>query len=349
LIAPVFLFGQVRGGVELSVGGFSGKKNSMSGLMQAKVLSKEAVATDVFAFRLEVDDLKCQPQPGAHIDVHLGKDLIRQYSIVSAQGSDSTTVLRIGVLKGEGGRGGSVYLCDKVKVGDILPISNPRNNFELDLIQKSYHLVAGGIGITPLLFMAERLHILGRTFVFHVLGRTPEKLGFYEEIRDAPYSDRVKFYFSGVDTPNRMDVEASFLQMPEEAQIYACGPAGLLEEIDRVSEGWPLWRVRCEKFSGAEVSCEEGEQGDFKVQLAKCGTILDVPANKTLLEVLRDHGMDVPSSCEEGVCGTCVTQVVSGDIIHKDACLYDEERNTNTVIACCVSRGEPGTALVLDL
>lgn len=314
----------------------------------AVVVEKTEVARSIFRFLLQTAYPTPTGEAGSHIDVHLPSGLVRQYSLVSSNRGTRTTH-EIAVLREEDGRGGSVELCDEVRIGHRLQISEPRSNFSLEPDRESYLLLGAGIGITPLLYMADELERSGARFSFHVCARTPEHVAFKSELDAADYAGRVTYHFSRTPESGRLDLPAFLRVVPADTQIYACGPSRFLDEIDESTPDWPAWRVRKERFSNELEEVPESQRGEFTIKLAKSNLVLSVPADKSVLEVLADAGVPTASSCREGVCGTCVTAVLSGEILHRDACLYDEEKEENTAMACCVSRGVPGTTVVLDL
>ena len=325
---------------------------AMAPLLPAKVIEKSVVGKDVCAFTLAPLEGSFPPaRPGAHIDVHLPDGSVRQYSLTRAARPGETTqpTYEIAVLREANGRGGSAAMCDAVRAGDEVRISPPRNNFELEADKPFYLLLAGGIGVTPLLAMARELHARKADFQLHVCARTPDHVAFYDDLRQGALRDRAVFHFSETAPSSRLDLSVLLSAAPDGAQVYACGPQRFLAAVDDITCGWPVGRVRKERFSADPDTTAPEEGGVFSVRLARSAIEIEVPANKSLLEALNDAGVKTESSCREGVCGTCVAPVLSGDILHRDACLYDEEKAANTAIACCVSRGKPGATLVLDL
>ena len=324
----------------------------MAPLLSAKVIEKSVVGKDICAFVFAPLEGRFPPAlPGAHVDVHAPGGPVRQYSLTRAARSGETTQAsyEIAVLREPNGRGGSAAMTDTVRVGDEVRISPPRNNFELEPDKPFYLLLAGGIGVTPLLAMARDLHVRKAAFELHVCARTPYHAAFYDDLCNGPFRDNTVFHFSETARPSRLDLAGLLAATPAGAQVYACGPQRFLAAVDDSTRGWPVGRVRKERFSAdADAAAPEGG-GAFSVRLARSAIEIEVPANKSLLEALNDAGVEMASSCREGVCGTCVAPVLSGDILHRDACLYDEEKAANSAIACCVSRGKPGATLVLDL
>lgn len=319
----------------------------MSETLTAKVVKKSEVAKDIFSFVFKTQSPAPKGQAGSHIDVHLG-DMIRQYSLISSTGRPEAEY-QIAVLREADGRGGSVKLCDTVCVGDEICISVPRNNFELELDRSYYVLLGAGIGVTPLIYMANVLQTLGKSFEFRISAQKPDRVAMKDVLDQSAFADKIQYHFSKVSSPNCLELEGCLEDVPERSQIYACGPTRYLDEITALTKGWPQWRVRMERFTNEVEALSDEDSGPFTVEFHRSGGNANVPSEKSLLDVMNDAGVSMASSCLEGVCGTCITPVISGDIIHRDACLYDEEKEDNTAMAPCVSRGRPGTTVVLDI
>lgn len=322
----------------------------MSDIVSATVIEKWQAARDIYAFTMAVERPEAigDASPGSHIDVVLPSGEVRQYSLTGLSRDDPSRIT-IAVLREEQGRGGSIEMCDTFSVGDDVPISPARNTFALDYGRSDYRLLAGGIGLTPILSMAFALHEAGRSFQLDICTRSPADVAFKTMIEAMPFAHRIRYYHSAEPGDGRLDLPAYLAAIPPDAQLYACGPARMMDEIDEYTKGWDAQRLRTERFSNevAELSAEES--GVFTIELARSGRSFEIPEDKSILDVLNAEGISKDSSCLEGVCGTCITDVLSGDIIHRDACLYDEEKEANSAIACCVSRGKPGTTVVLDL
>lgn len=322
----------------------------MSQIIKAEIVEKYEAAKDVFALTLRSEGLSsgAAKAAGAHIDVYLPSGIVRQYSLTGLK-RDEPAMLTIAVLREAQGRGGSVELCDKINVGDTLQISLPRNTFALDTSQDDYRLLAGGIGLTPIIHMATELQELRRDFRLDICARSVENLPFRTFLDSAPFADRIVYHFSDGAVSSRLDLPSYIASIPPRAQLYACGPNRMIQEIEKLTAEWNIERVRTERFRNEQGPVSSSEDGEFTVQLARSGLTLLVPPGQTLLDVLNCAGIMTASSCLEGVCGTCITDVISGDIVHRDVCLYDEEKRANSAIAPCVSRAKPGTTLVLDL
>lgn len=315
----------------------------------AEISSKAQVARNVFAFELSVPAEAFQPaEAGSHIDVHVSGGKVRQYSLVrpTEPGDDS---YRIAVLREPDGRGGSLALCDGVEAGDQIDISLPRNHFRLDAGQTHYCLIGAGIGVTPILSMAHALYARGASFEIHLCARSPDHLAFHDEIRSAPWAGRVHYHFSEEAASGRLDLAAFLPGLDAGTQVYACGPERFLDELSNLTRGWPIGRVRQERFSAAPDETGESGTGNFDVAIKSTGQVFSVGSDESILEVLEANGFEIDVSCTEGVCGTCLTGVVEGEPVHRDSCLYEEEQAEGKIMAVCVSRAKPGSTLVLDL
>ena len=279
---------------------------------------------------------------GAHVDVHIPGPggFVRPYSIASAPWERGRYLL--GVQREEAGRGGSIAMHERVREGDELIIGTPRNQFALVPDTGHSVLVAGGIGITPLLAMARELAAGGRSFELHVCTRSPERTPFRAAL--AELGDAVRLHHDGGDPARGLDVQA-LLDEQVGSDVYCCGPAGLMNAVRAATEAWPVGRVHFEAFQAAPLPAG-GEA--FEVRLRSSGACFTVPPDKTILQVLRENGVGVPSSCEMGNCGTCLTGLVEGEADHRDEILGPEERAANSMLLVCCSRAK-SKVLVLDL
>jgi vanillate O-demethylase ferredoxin subunit len=243
-------------------------------------------------------------------------------------------------------RGGSTWVHDKLRTGDIVTISAPRNNFPLAEDAKHSLLIAGGIGVTPLWCMMQRLTTLGRSFELIYCARTPKDAAFRErmEAHSAP-NGKVTFNFDGVPGGKMLDIAAVTGAAAPDTHIYCCGPLPMLEAFEAATKDLPSERVHVEYFTAKEAPAAEG---GFTVVLAKSGKSFQIAPGKTILETLLDAGMNVASSCLEGVCGTCETRVLEGVPDHRDVVLTDSERKASKTMMICCS-GSKTDKLVLDL
>ncbi|MCB1970157.1 MAG: 2Fe-2S iron-sulfur cluster binding domain-containing protein [Geminicoccaceae bacterium] len=305
---------------------------------------KWPVAGDVMAFRLSpLDGMLPSFQPGAHIDVHLPNGLIRQYSLTN--GPDDTTAFVIGVKREPDGKGGSAALHDHVREGDVLAVGEPRNNFPLRRDQLHTRLIAGGIGVTPLLAMARTLDLSGVSFRMHVLARTKGALPFAGELER--FGDRVQFHLGLDPEQSSAAFRAILAGQGEKEAVYVCGPPAMLDAVRRIAaeSGWDDDQVHFEYFANEH---DLDKSSGFAVDLARSALTLDVPPGRSIVEVLRDNGIDLPTSCEKGACGTCRVEVIEGEIDHQDVYLTEAEKADGRCMMACVSRAR-GDRLVLDL
>ncbi|GAN78843.1 PDR/VanB family oxidoreductase [Acidocella aminolytica] len=282
---------------------------------------------------------------GAHVDVHLPNGLVRQYSLYSAP--DAGGDYEIAVLREPESRGGSVAM-HALAVGDTLVISPPRNQFPLDETAEKTLLFAGGIGITPILAMAQRLHRLGLDFELHYCARTSSRAAFLNLLKGAPFAARVFTHFDDGEEAQKLNAPALLATPETGAHLYVCGPGGFMEHVlsSARAAGWEESRLHREYFS-APVMETEGKQ-PFEIEIASTGQVLTVPADHTAWEVLDKAGLYVPVSCEQGICGTCLVGVKAGIPDHRDSYLTDEEHEANDQFTPCCSRAK-SARLVLDL
>lgn len=312
-----------------------------------RLVSKALVARDVYSFEFADPKGKALPpfSAGSHIDVHIRPGLVRQYSLCNDPDESHRYV--IGVLREPDSRGGSRALHE-FKEGDMVEISMPKNHFPLAHSAQRSLLLAGGIGVTPILCMAERLANTCADFEMHYCARSPERAAFRERIRNSIYANRVFFHFSNGPDEQKFDMQAVLAKPAPETHLYVCGPKGFIDAvIDTAARmGWPDSHVHREYFNGAVCSSENDVA--FDVKLASSGKIVHVPRNKTVLASLAECGVDIQASCGEGVCGSCLTRVLEGDPMHRDLFLTAEERAQKDRFLPCCSRSSGGM-LILDL
>ncbi|MFJ9589029.1 PDR/VanB family oxidoreductase [Streptomyces acidicola] len=275
-------------------------------------------------------------EPGAHIDVLLGPDLERQYSLCGDPADRRTW--RIGVLREPEGRGGSAYVHEELREGDKVRVRGPRNNFALRPAPR-YRFIAGGIGITPILPMLAAAEAAGAEWSLLYGGRTRDSMAFTEEL--GAYGDRVTI--APQDETGLLDLGSVLDDVPQGTLVYCCGPGPLL---DAVEERCPGGLLHVERFRPKEQ--ETGPDGEFEVVLERTGKTLTVPVGVSVLDTVRAAGVEVLYSCAEGTCGTCETDVLEGTPDHRDSVLSDAEREAGDTMLICVSRCR-GRRLVLDL
>ena len=280
--------------------------------------------------------------PGAHIDIEFRGDLRRSYSLLDAADTDR---YRIAIHRDPNSRGGSVFVHDALRVGDIVSISRPKNNFPLDENAQHSILIAGGIGVTPILCMARRLIALNAPFRLHYASRSRAAAAFLDEITAIERSRAsIGLHFDD-EAGAFLDIAAIVGAAPAGAHFYCCGPEPMLAAFKQATSHLSAAVVHFEHFSATE---EAAREGDFEVVLARQKISLSVPPGKTILEVLLDAKINVPFSCSDGVCGTCETRVIEGVPDHRDSFLTEAEKASNqTIMVCCSGAKTP--KLVLDL
>jgi tetrachlorobenzoquinone reductase len=317
-----------------------------TGLISARLTKIEDVARDTKLYTFtRTDGGKLPPyKPGAHIDLHLPNGLLRQFSLVVPQ-SDSDSYV-VGVKRDAASRGGSRYIIEEMKVGAEIKISAPRNNFPL--VENATHvvLIAGGIGITPIWCMAQELIALKRPWTLHYSCRSREDMAFLETLKTLDPAS-VHLHFDDEAEGKFIDLAAAIAAAPEGAHFYCCGPNPMLKAFEAAAASRPRANVHVEYFTAKEEA-KADELGGFWVELARSGEEYYIPPGKKVLEVLFDSGVDVDYSCELGICGACETRVISGEPVHHDAVLSEEEQATNekVMICCCGCKTE---RLVLDM
>ncbi|WP_328690416.1 PDR/VanB family oxidoreductase [Streptomyces phaeochromogenes] len=278
-------------------------------------------------------------EPGAHIDVVLGPDLERQYSLCGDPADRHSW--RVAVLREPDGRGGSAHVHGQLEAGDKVRVRGPRNHFALQPSPR-YRFVAGGIGITPILPMLAEAEAAGAEWTLLYGGRTRNSMAFAEEL--SLYGDKVRF--APQDESGLLDLAAELGTPQSDTPVYCCGPGPLLDAVEERCAEWPKGSLHVERFQ-PKVQ-ETGADTEFEVVLERSGHTLTVPADVSVLDTVRSAGVEVLFSCTEGTCGTCETDVLEGTPDHRDSVLTDEEREAGETMLICVSRCR-GKRLVLDL
>jgi vanillate O-demethylase ferredoxin subunit len=281
--------------------------------------------------------------PGAHLDVHLPNGLVRNYSLTNDWRERNRYV--VGVGRAADSRGGSSYIHNSVRAGQQIKISAPRNNFPLDGSSESFLFIAGGIGVTPIMAMVRWCISNGKPWRLIYAARSRQRTAFYEELCELG-GDRVDFHFDD-EAGQVLDVAQAISSWKEGESVYCCGAAPLMEAVKTLTEKLPNGTVRFEWFTVPE-SDEPQESSSFTVRLERSNIEFEVPEQKSILEVLEEHGFELPFSCREGLCGTCVTNVCSGEPDHRDYVLSDEERESGKMMTICCSRSK-SALLTLDL
>jgi vanillate monooxygenase ferredoxin subunit len=312
-----------------------------------KVVRKVQEAKDIASFELAKADGGALPafSAGSHIDVQLPGGLTRQYSLCNDSGEQHR--YRIAVLRDAASRGGSAAMHDAVHEGDVIHISAPRNHFALHHATRSL-LFAGGIGVTPLLCMAQRLAAIGADFEMHYSTRSIERTAFRGEIAASGFADKVRFHHDDGDAAQVLNAPAALGAYDPGTQMYVCGPGGFINHVVQVAKGmgWPESQIHLEYFAAAPQ--DHSADAAFEVKIASTGKTCTVAAGETVVQALAKQGVEILTSCEQGVCGTCITRVLDGEPDHRDLYFTDEEKAKNDQFTPCCSRSRT-KVLVLDL
>lgn len=318
------------------------------GLLSVRVARKSIEAEDICSLELVSADGAPLPAfaAGSHVDVQLPGGPTRQYSLCNDPAE--THRYLIAVLRDARSRGGSAAVHERVKVGDTLVISAPKNHFALAHDASSHLLLAGGIGVTPLLCMAERLAHAGADFEMHYCTRSPARTAFRERIAAAPFAARVAFHFDDGEAAQKLDIAALLAAPRAGRHLYVCGPKGFMDAVlgSARAQGWPQAQIHYE-FFGADAAPAAGD-GGFEVMLASSGRVIAVAPDRSVVQALAEAGVSVATSCEQGVCGTCLTRVIEGEPDHRDLYLTPQEQAANDQFLPCCSRAK-SARLVLDL
>lgn len=317
-------------------------------LIAVRVREKLAVAPGIERFVLEPAEGGELPPftAGSHVVVVTPRGVSRRYSLCNAPGERHRYV--IAVKREPAGGGGSASMVDDVRPGMRLEISSPFNYFPLADDASSHLLVAGGIGITPVLAMARELAARGADFRLEYCTPSPESTAFRDELSAADWSGRVRFHHDAGVPPPQLPFAELLRERHGETHLYCCGPRGLMNAVRRATSHWPTSAVHFEDFGTSTDPLLDASAGDdaLEVRLAKRERTVRVPAGVSILEALRREGVDVPSSCESGTCGTCKTRLLEGVADHRDYVLDEDEQRDHIMI--CVSRAR-SARLVLDL
>jgi vanillate monooxygenase ferredoxin subunit len=283
--------------------------------------------------------------PGSHIDVTLPGGLLRQYSLCNS--SSDRLRYRIGVWKDPNSRGGSKALHEVVQVGDTLRVGLPRNRFRVPKSTKKALLLARGIGLTPILSIADDLKSRSVPFELHYVFALMSPGAFESSIQASPFAENTKYYIEDSKQNRLLDPAAILSEQPQDAQLFICGVDWWQDPIINTAKqkGWPEERIHVERFT-AKVPPALLDKV-FEVKIASTGAVIKIPGDKTVTASLEESGVKIPTSCEQGLCGTCKVRVLEGEADHRDKRLSAEQREAGFFLAC-VSRAK-GERLVLDL
>jgi ferredoxin-NADP reductase len=313
-------------------------------LIEVRLSAIRYAARDTNIYEFQRTDRQPLPpyEPGAHIDMHLPNGLVRNYSMIIARPDPLTYTF--GIKRDPASRGGSRYIHDELRVGRTLEISAPRNNFPLREDAAHTILLAGGIGITPVWCMVQRLAELGRSWQLYYGCRSRADMAFLDAL-EVMAGGGANFHFDDESAGKFLDIAGILAAAPTDAHLYCCGPTPMMNAFEVATANWPRAQIHVEYFTPRAVPAKKG---GFTVELARSGLEFFIPEGQSILQVLLDEGVDVDYSCELGICGACEQRVISGIPEHRDAILSEEEQAENKrVMICCA--GCKSERLVLDL
>ncbi len=316
--------------------------------LQATVVSRKILAEGVLGLVLQSANENELPPftAGSHVDLKLPNGVIRQYSLCNDPVERNRYELGI-MLVADGG-GGSRAAHNNVHAGDVVLVRAPRNLFRLKPAKQSL-LLAGGIGITPILAMAAQLHREGGDFVMHYCARAQNRMAYFQRLQESPFANRVKFHFDDGGPLQHFNAASVLAEPHPEKHLYVCGPQGFMDAVIKTAQaqGWSSENIHFEYFS-APVTDNKVESGSFEVCLASSGKVVMVSPEQSIAQALTDAGVTVPLSCEQGICGTCLVRVLEGEPDHRDMYLSEAEKAANNQMTLCCSRSR-SRRLVLDL
>ena len=313
--------------------------------LELTVVGVRAVARDVIAIELRGKTGQKLPgaKAGSHIELALPNGLKRPYSLVNAIGQPEMDSYMVAVGWDAKSRGGSVWIHEKLKVGQSLRVSNPRNLFEMQDAHRHVLLIAGGIGITPIYAMTQACVQQQRPFELWVSARSASRLAYLEELKTLASGSLYVLFDDEQGGP--MDLAQRLRSQTWDA-VYACGPAPMLDALTQATVHWTQGSVCMERFKGVEVPAEQCQP--FELQLQRSGLSTTVSAQESVLEAMERLGVDYPWSCREGICGTCEAAVIEGEVAHMDFVLSPDKQTEQRRMMVCVSRCA-GQRLVLDV
>jgi phthalate 4,5-dioxygenase reductase component len=273
---------------------------------------------------------------GAHIAIRVPNGMLRKYSLCNDPAERDR--YQVAVKREVNGRGGSCSLIDDVKAGDELTVTSPVNDFGLPPRAQDFLFIAGGIGVTPIMAMIRQVMAEGKRFRLFYCTRSPETTAFLDELSAPQFKDMVTIHYDQGEILRSLDLRPILAERKNREHLYCCGPRPLMEAVRAMTDHWSSTAVHFEAFSEAET--HKPDDKPFKVRLARSGAVLGVSTSTTILEALREHGLEVPSSCETGTCGICRTKLLAGEADHRDLVLAEHERKDTIMI--CVSRARSG-------
>lgn len=321
--------------------------SAVSPRLALTVCRKQEIAQGITLFELAAADGGELPafEAGAHIAVTTPNGLLRRYSLCNPPSERRRYM--IAVQRDDLGGGGSRSLVDEAAPGRVLMVAPPENYFPLAHGARRHLLIAGGIGITPLLSMVHALRARGEDFELVYSARFPERTAFLDELAAPDLAGRVRIHHSHGDPARALAIEPLLARHTEGSHVYCCGPRRLMQAVREAARHWPAGTVHLEDF-GTSEDPKASDDRLFSVRLERSGMTVAVPPGTSILEAMRARGVPAPSSCESGTCGSCRTRLLAGKAEHRDYVLDEDEHDTEIMI--CVSRAQAGCGqLVLDL
>ena len=317
--------------------------------IKLKVTDIEELTPNIKKFEFSALDGAPLPtwEAGAHVDFQINDQMRRSYSLANKPGD--TGQYTTAILREENVGGGSKYMHDERKVGDNMEIVGPPSNlFPINEEANKHLLLGGGIGITPLLAMGHRLREINADFYLHYCTKTKEETAFYDEVVDIFGKDRITFHHDGGEPSKGINLSQVLSNQEDGQHLYICGPAGLITAARDASSHWTeLFASLSSEDTGSGKENVVNDDGSFEVELKQSGITFTVPSDKSIMEMMWEHNVDVMYACEDGWCGNCKVGLISGKVDHRDEFLDDNDREE--FLQVCVSRAMPGEKLILDI
>jgi len=313
--------------------------------MRVEAIRFEAEGVLSFELRLLQGEL-VPVDAGAHVDLHLPGGHTRSYSLCNAPGETHRYV--VAVARDAASRGGSAYLHEYVRPGQVIDVSGPRNNFALDRCAAHSVLIAGGIGVTPMYAMAQGLAATGRRWEIHYATRTRRVAAFVPNLTALARQGTVRLHFDDENGGRPLDLKAIIAAAPAGSHFYCCGPGAMIDAFQGAAGGLPPGQVHVEYFKAPARAPQDNVPGRFEVMLARSGRVLHVDEDRSILDTLLDAGVDIPFSCMEGICGSCEVAVIEGEPDHRDMLLSAADQKAGKKMMVCCSRAK-SERLVLDV
>ncbi len=315
----------------------------MADITRARLAKKESLSDEICSFTFEAIEGNFESlQAGCHIDVHLNDELVRNYSVWEWAPDGKT--LSVAVKREDAGRGGSLAM-HALQEGVEIAIGGPRNNFALEPGQGPVVLVGGGIGVTPIYSMAKALKDSGQEFSVYYLVRSREHAAFDSLFRSMDLGD--SYHLHCDDADGFLDFDKLVASHPGDTSYYVCGPEPILNILQDTCAKHQRGTVLFERFAPVAPQSDAGNK-PFVVVLNSSGQSLEVPSDKSILGVLKENGIPIHYGCSSGLCGSCITDVIDGEIDHRDSVLDDDEKAEGDCMCICVSRAK-SDRLVLDM